>query len=172
MGLKLFSLLNQDVKLKHGAAQVYIIQHTKEKAARMIGIELTATANSGIGSGNLYSAALQMCLLGCVCALLMIEEEGCRSEEYLRLISFNWPNAKKVVEEKEEEKLGRSERGGREEKGEHISNFEEKRALLQEAIARLPYLLLSHSLSRGGFAMVSLVMFFLFFSSLERLFSF
>jgi hypothetical protein len=67
--------------------------------------------------------------------------------------------------------LGRSERGGREEKGEHISNFEEKRALLQEAIARLPYLLLSHS-SRGGFAMVSLVMLFFFFSSLERLFSF
>lgn len=74
----------------------------------MLGVELTATANSGIGSGNLYSAALQMCLLGCVCALLMIEEEGWKSEEYLRLIAFNCPNAKKVVEERE--KLGGNER--------------------------------------------------------------
>lgn len=105
--------------------------------------KLTESANSGIGSGNLYSAALQMWFRnetenerGDTCAFLLIVAESCS------LI----PPPNKTDELRWKARL--EEAAEEEEKGEHGSSFEEMWNLIQEQAmspcvwGSVPYLVL------------------------------
>lgn len=120
MGPKLLCLLNPEKPLSEWGNSPNRTMRAQERT--VIG-KLTESANSGIGSGNLYSAALQMWFRneaenerGDSCAFLLIVEESC---------SLIPPPSKT------DELRWKARRGEEEEKGEHGSSFEEMRDLLQ-----------------------------------------